>query len=65
MKEALYMAWDICKGAPGAIRPAVRAILGASDEAEIREYAQVLPMKDRTEALVAFREKRMPIFKGT
>ncbi|KAL9607223.1 MAG: hypothetical protein Q9167_007841 [Letrouitia subvulpina] len=64
MREAMNMATDICRGAPGAVCPAKRAIQGARDEAEIREYAQVLSMKDRTEALVAFRENRAPVFEG-
>ncbi|KAL9037572.1 MAG: hypothetical protein Q9214_005644 [Letrouitia sp. 1 TL-2023] len=64
MNEAMRMACTICEGAPGAVRSAMRAIQRARDTAEMHEYAQVLPMKDRTEALVAFREKRIPVFKG-
>ncbi|MCJ1485350.1 hypothetical protein MMC06_005524, partial [Schaereria dolodes] len=60
--EAVGLAREICEGAPGAVRAAVRAVGGwagegregkerAEDELENRMYEEVVGMEDRDEAL--------------
>lgn len=61
---AFRLAENISRGGPIAIRAALEAIKGGSQEAENAAYEKVLKTKDRTEALNAFAEKRNPVFKG-
>lgn len=61
---ALELADEITSGGPIAIRAALQAIAGGSQEAENAAYETILQTKDRTEALSAFAEKRKPEFKG-
>ncbi|KAI6047486.1 ClpP/crotonase-like domain-containing protein [Pisolithus marmoratus] len=68
---ALELARDIAKGAPLALRAAKQAISRAVDlplesglDFERASYEVLLSTKDRIEALEAFKEKRMPVFKG-
>lgn len=61
---ALKLAEEIANGGPIAIRAALQAIDGSSQEAENAAYETILQTKDRTEALRAFAEKRKPEFKG-
>ncbi|CEF66557.1 Methylglutaconyl-CoA hydratase, mitochondrial [Strongyloides ratti] len=69
--EALEMAKQILKTGPIASKLAKLAInegievsLNQGFTIEQQCYAQVIPTKDRVEALAAFAEKREPIFKG-
>ncbi len=64
LKQAVRLAGEICEGAPTAIRSALQAVGYAREEVENRMYERVVGTEDRNEALVAFREKRRPVFKG-
>jgi methylglutaconyl-CoA hydratase len=66
LDESLKLAMDICEGGPIAIRQALRAVNGweRGQDAENEAYDVVVTTRDRDEALLAFREKRKPIFKG-
>ncbi|KAF2025529.1 ClpP/crotonase [Setomelanomma holmii] len=64
--EAVKLAREICEGGPIAIKAAIAAVEGCAlgEKAENAAYELVVKTKDRDEALVAFREKRKPVFKG-
>ncbi|KAF1830540.1 ClpP/crotonase [Decorospora gaudefroyi] len=64
--EAVRLAREICEGGPIAIRAALTAVEGCAlgEKAENAAYEIVVKTKDRDEALVAFREKRKPVFRG-
>lgn len=66
LSEAIKLARDICEGGPIAIKAALAAVEGCAlgERAENAAYELVVKTKDRDEALVAFREKRKPTFKG-
>jgi methylglutaconyl-CoA hydratase len=66
LEEAVKLARDICDGGPIAIKAALAAVEGCAlgEKAENAAYEIVVKTKDRDEALVAFREKRKPVFKG-
>ena len=64
LEEAVRLAREIADGAPLAARAAKRAVREASWEAECKAYEEVVGTEDRDEALLAFREKRKPVFKG-
>lgn len=64
LKEAVRLAGEICEGAPVAIRSALHAVGYAREEVENQMYERVVGTSDRDEALVAFREKRRPVFTG-
>ncbi len=71
MDEALSLAREIAKNGPIALAQAKFAInygmeasLGVALPLESKAYEVVIPTKDRTEALVAFAEKRKPVFTG-
>ncbi|KAF2661597.1 ClpP/crotonase [Lophiostoma macrostomum CBS 122681] len=66
LEEAVKLARDICDGGPIAIKAALAAVEGCAlgEKAENAAYDVVVKTKDRDEALVAFREKRKPVFKG-
>ncbi|TFY71421.1 hypothetical protein EVG20_g1590 [Dentipellis fragilis] len=71
LDRALVLAKEISQNAPLALRSAKRAISRAPELAlepgldfERAVYEPLLKSKDRDEALVAFREKRRPVFKG-
>ncbi|CAF9920361.1 MAG: hypothetical protein GOMPHAMPRED_002065 [Gomphillus americanus] len=63
LDAAIQLARDICEGGPGALRAVISAA-GQGEDAENQAYETVIGMKDRDEALVAFQEKRKPVFKG-
>nr|CAH7752630.1 unnamed protein product [Callosobruchus chinensis] len=70
-KKALSIAEEILPNGPVGVRMAKKAI-NKGIEADFNTglaieeacYAQLIPTKDRTEGLVAFREKRKPEYKG-
>ena len=66
LSEAVKLARDICDGGPIAIKAALAAVEGCAlgEKAENAAYDIVVKTKDRDEALLAFREKRKPTFKG-
>jgi methylglutaconyl-CoA hydratase len=64
LREAVRLAGEICDGGPVAIRSALKAVGYAREENENEMYERVVGTEDRNEALVAFREKRKPVFKG-
>ncbi|KAI9790103.1 MAG: hypothetical protein M1816_005573 [Peltula sp. TS41687] len=65
MQEAIKLAYGICEGGPLAIRAAKKAVENWQvREAENMAYDEVIATDDRNEALMAFREKRKPVFKG-
>lgn len=63
---AISFANEICSGGPIAIRAAKEAVRGwrGGEDVENKAYEKVVGTKDRDEALVAFREKRRPVFRG-
>ncbi|KAF7264476.1 hypothetical protein GWI33_023159 [Rhynchophorus ferrugineus] len=70
-KKCLGIAEDILPNGPLAIQVAKKAInkgievdLDTGLTIEEACYAQIIPTKDRVEALKAFKEKRKPIFEG-
>ncbi|KAN0101962.1 ClpP/crotonase [Hyaloscypha variabilis] len=64
LKEAVRLAGEICEGAPVAVRSALQAVGHAREEVENQMYERVVGTSDRDEALLAFREKRRPVFIG-
>nr|CAI5868250.1 unnamed protein product [Callosobruchus analis] len=70
-KKALSIAEEILPNGPVGVRMAKKAI-NKGVEADFNTglaieeacYVQLIPTKDRTEGLVAFREKRRPEYKG-
>ena len=66
LEEAVRLAREICDGAPLAITAAKKAVEGWQQfgPAETEAYETVVKTRDRDEALLAFSEKRRPVFKG-
>ena len=66
LSEAVKLAREICEGGPIAIKAALAAVEGCAsgEKAENAAYDIVVKTQDRDEALLAFREKRKPEFKG-
>ncbi|KAI9643550.1 hypothetical protein NHQ30_008169 [Ciborinia camelliae] len=64
LREAVILAGTICEGGPVATRSALMAVGWAREDVENDMYGRVVGTEDRDEALVAFREKRKPVFKG-
>ncbi|KAF2734675.1 ClpP/crotonase [Polyplosphaeria fusca] len=66
LQEAVRLAREICEGGPIAVKAALAAVEGCAlgEKAENAAYDIVVKTKDRDEALLAFREKRKPVFKG-
>jgi len=69
--KSLQLAREILPNGPVGVTMAKMAINKGSEvditsglAFEEAAYAQVIPTKDRIEALTAFREKRKPVFKG-
>jgi enoyl-CoA hydratase/carnithine racemase len=68
---ALVLAERVARNAPISLRQAKRAVdrglslpLGEALDLENRLYQACIPTADRQEALLAFAEKRAPVFKG-
>lgn len=63
---AIQTAREICEGGPIAVRAALEAVenCGMGEKSENAMYERVVVTQDRTEALKAFAEKRMPVFRG-
>ncbi|KAK8113955.1 ClpP/crotonase-like domain-containing protein [Apiospora kogelbergensis] len=64
LTEAVRLAAEICEGGPVAIRAGLQAVAWAREEKENAMYERVVKTEDRDEALLAFKEKRKPVFKG-
>ncbi|KAF2702698.1 ClpP/crotonase [Pleomassaria siparia CBS 279.74] len=66
LTEAVKLAREICEGGPVATKAALVALEGCAlgESAENAAYEIVVKTLDRDEALIAFREKRKPVFKG-
>lgn len=64
LSAAVRLAGEICQGGPIAVRGALQAVQYAREEVENQMYERVVGTEDRNEALAAFGEKRMPVFKG-
>ena len=66
LETAVKMATDICEGGPIATKAAMQALQGwqSGEKNENAAYEMVMPTADRHEALKAFGEKRVPVFKG-
>ena len=64
LEAAVELAREICRGGPLAVPAAMRAVREGTEEAEAREYEVVRGTQDRDEALLAFAEKRSPVFRG-
>ncbi|KAI6715345.1 hypothetical protein JHW43_002087 [Diplocarpon mali] len=64
LSVAVKLAGEICQGGPVAVRAALQAVQYAREEVENKMYERVVGTEDRNEALLAFREKSMPEFKG-
>ena len=69
--RSLQLAREILPNGPVGVAMAKMAINKGSEvdlasglSFEEAAYAQVIPTKDRIEALTAFREKRKPVFRG-
>jgi enoyl-CoA hydratase/carnithine racemase len=71
-RKSMELAWEIAKNGPVAIQAAKYAIdegmtadsMTEALEIERQAYARVLPTSDRLEGLEAFKEKRLPVYKG-
>jgi len=66
LEQAVDMARVVCEGGPIAIRAAMQAVDGwkEGEKSENAAYDTVIPTEDRKEALKAFGEKRVPVFRG-
>jgi methylglutaconyl-CoA hydratase len=66
LRESVKLALDICEGGPIAIKQALQAVnqFERGEEAENEAYEGVVETEDRFEALLAFAEKRKPVFRG-
>lgn len=71
-QRAIEIAKKINEGGPIALRMAKQAInkgmqvaLKKGMEVEKKSYAKVVPTQDRVEGLLAFAEKRKPVYKGS
>ncbi|KAI6249730.1 putative enoyl-CoA hydratase 2, mitochondrial [Erysiphe necator] len=63
-ETSINLAFEICEGGPLAIRSALKAINSGNPDFENQMYEKVVCSDDRNEALVAYKEKRKPIFSG-
>lgn len=66
LHEGVKLALDICEGGPIAIKAALQAVnqYEKGEEAENAAYNTVVDTEDRLEALLAFAEKRKPVYRG-
>ncbi|KAG7284749.1 hypothetical protein NEMBOFW57_009360 [Staphylotrichum longicolle] len=64
LSTGIALAEEIAKGGPVAVRAAVAALACSCEAVENAAYESVLGTKDRSEGLLAFGEKREPVFIG-
>lgn len=65
LQSCMFKAGITALGAPLANRAALQAIQGNSQEAENKAYDTIVRTDDRNAALVAFKAKTRPVFKGS
>ncbi|OKL59532.1 hypothetical protein UA08_04990 [Talaromyces atroroseus] len=63
LDAGIELAQEITKGGPDAVRQAVRALQRTSEAAEIAAHSSLLRSTQYIEALQAFKEKRLPVFR--
>ncbi|KAL7787166.1 putative enoyl-CoA hydratase/isomerase family protein [Trichoderma ceciliae] len=64
LEAGISLAREITNGGPVAVRAALSALAGMSEEAENAAYKSVLETQDRLEALRAFGKGHEPVFIG-
>lgn len=65
LRKAMHVASLISLQAPLAVKALLRTTAdGGGERAENLAYESVIHTKDRSEALAAFKERRLPVFRG-
>lgn len=62
--EAIRLSEEICEGGPVAVRATIQALKEPGEKTEKAMTERVVMSEDWIEALMAFGDKRKPVFKG-